>query len=301
MRIIICLFLFVMGLVSVPNGQKAAGPELKSLVETERAFARMAEEKGTRASFMEFIADDGILYRPGPVNGKKWMQDHPVPPSATRNLLSWQPIFAEVSAAGDLGYTTGPWEYKDKITDAKPSAFGNFMTVWKKQPNGVWRFVLDMGISNPEPTQPIPAWEPPQSVVRRAQKIEVASPAADLMMRELEFSDNSRKDGAQKAFGQHAAGDVRLFREGKFPFVGRDAAAKELRTVTAQWTWHPVFADVSTSGDLGYTYGTYELREKGLKSVTEKGNYTRVWKKEKGQWRVVVDVTNALSSEKESN
>src|ERR1700730_14440547 len=83
--------------------------DLKSMVETERAFSRMAEEKGTREAFAEFIAEDGILFRPAAVFGKKWMQEHPLPPATTRSLLSWQPIFAAVSRAGDLGYTTGPW------------------------------------------------------------------------------------------------------------------------------------------------------------------------------------------------
>jgi len=37
------------------------------MVETERAFSLASEEKGIRESFAEFIADDGILFRPTPV------------------------------------------------------------------------------------------------------------------------------------------------------------------------------------------------------------------------------------------
>ena len=133
------------------------------MVETERAFSRTSEEKGTRESFAEFIAEDGILFRPTAVLGKKWMQEHPLPPSTTRPLLSWQPIFAAVSRAGDLGYTTGPWQFKQDIKDAKPAAFGNFMTVWKKQADGTWKFALDLGISNPEPKATTPMWEPDNS------------------------------------------------------------------------------------------------------------------------------------------
>jgi len=103
--------------------------DLKSMVESERAFARMSEEQGTRAAFAAFIAEDGILFRPTAVFGKKWMQENPLPPSATRSLLSWQPIFAAVSRAGDLGYTTGPWQFRQDAKDAKPVAFGNFMTI----------------------------------------------------------------------------------------------------------------------------------------------------------------------------
>lgn len=81
----------------------------------------MSEEKGTREAFTEFIADDGILFRPTAVFGKKWMQEHPLPASPTRSVLSWQPILADVSRAGDLGYTTGPWQFRKDIKDAKPT------------------------------------------------------------------------------------------------------------------------------------------------------------------------------------
>src|SRR6476646_1973963 len=90
---------------------KPANPLLQ-MIETERSFARMSEEKGTREAFAAFIADDGILFRPRAVVGKKWMQDHPLPPANNHPLLTWQPIHAFMSRSGDLGYTTGPWQYK---------------------------------------------------------------------------------------------------------------------------------------------------------------------------------------------
>ena len=39
-----------------------------AIVEAERAFARAAATKGTRDAFLEFLADDGIIFQPGPVN-----------------------------------------------------------------------------------------------------------------------------------------------------------------------------------------------------------------------------------------
>ena len=51
---------------------------LHSMVDTERAFAKASEEKGTSESFLMFIADDGILFRPTAVLGKKWLQENPL-------------------------------------------------------------------------------------------------------------------------------------------------------------------------------------------------------------------------------
>jgi ketosteroid isomerase-like protein len=61
-------------------------------------------------------------------------------------------------------------------------------------------------------------------------------------------------------------------------------------------TWSPVGADISSAGDLGYTYGTYEFSAIGKdgKSVVEHGKYTSIWKKQKdGGWKVALDMGNA--------
>lgn len=85
---------------------------LQEMVKTEQAFSKMAEEKTAREAFMAFIADDGLLFRPDAVNGKKWMLEHPVPPSDKKPLLAWQPNFA-------------------------------YARIWQKQ-EGAWRVVIDI-------------------------------------------------------------------------------------------------------------------------------------------------------------
>jgi ketosteroid isomerase-like protein len=304
MRLLLLSLLMVCVFAPALAQTKDRVDDLKSMVETERAFSRMAEEKGTREAFAEFIAEDGILFRPAAVFGKKWMQEHPLPPSTTRSSLSWQPIFATVSRAGDLGYTTGPWQFKQDIKDAKPVAFGNFMTVWKKQPDGAWKFALDLGIGNPEPKTTVPIWEPgnSQPATGSFKRIDLQAARAALLSVDREFSKASADQGPREAFLSYAAKDVRLFRNNHFPFVGKTAAADALAPITAEWTWTPSFAGVSVSGDLGYSYGIYELREKsGARSVSERGNYARVWKKVGGTWKLVVDVADPLPPETKKN
>ena len=61
-------------------------------------------------------------------------------------------------------------------------------------------------------------------------------------------------------------------------------------------TWSPVAADISASGDLGYTYGTFEFRSKDKegKETVNHGKYMSVWKKQAdGSWKVAVDMGNA--------
>src|SRR6201988_1807904 len=106
MKYLLAIFFIFLG-SGITFTQKAASP-LKTMVETEQTFSKTAAEKSTRDAFMAFIADDGLLFRPGAVNGKQRMPAHPVPPSEKRPLPAWQPAFADMSSAGDLGFTTGP-------------------------------------------------------------------------------------------------------------------------------------------------------------------------------------------------
>ena len=56
----------------------------------------------------------------------------------------------------------------------------------------------------------------------------------------------------------------------------------------------PTRADVSASGDVGYTIGTYQMNTTG---TPEKGKYVTVWKKQSdGQWKVTEDIFNADAS-----
>ena len=269
-----------------------------SMVETERAFARMSEEKGTRPSFMAFVADDGILFRPKAVKAKQWMIDHPLPPSDKRDLLSWGPSFADMAAAGDMGYTFGPWEYKSDIRDARPVAWGHFVTIWQKQADGSWKFAVDLGISNPEPAQTAFSLEEPPKNSQKTKSVTTVSEKAVLLSTERKFSGDSARGGARKAFLSHASPDVRVFREGKFPFKGKVASAEAINSDAGVWTWQPEGWDVSRSGDLGYSYGTYWLKSNDANIKPETGNYFRIWKKQGGVWKVVVDLANPVPEKK---
>jgi ketosteroid isomerase-like protein len=292
MRATTCLVITVLFAFATWAQKATTKSPLHSMVATERAFAQASADKGTRDSFLMFIADDGILFRPTAVAGKKWMLEHPVPLTENRPLLAWQPIFADMAAAGDMGYTFGPWEFKRNINDQKAVAFGHFATVWKKQADGNWKFVIDLGISHPQSAIPATPWVPAEIVKGRTkvEDVPVSVSREALLNRDRQFSEESAKHGAVPAFTKFAGEGVRLFRNDHLPFVGKEAIAEALQGSTGVLTWQAAFADASRSGDLGYTYGTYEVKTDGVLSA--KGNYMRFWKKQGGEWRVVLDVAD---------
>src|SRR5215210_7880959 len=179
---------------------------LQEMVKTEQAFSRMAEEKNTRDAFLAFIADDGLLFRPGAVNGKKWMLEHPAPPSDKKPLLAWQPSYAGMAASGDLGFTTGPWEAKSDIKDEKPAGYGHFVTVWKKQPDGSWKFMVDLGISHPQSGGPQTLWQPADANPKGSAKtVDQASELKLLLARDLKYVSVGINEGLAKAFLKFAS------------------------------------------------------------------------------------------------
>jgi ketosteroid isomerase-like protein len=238
--------------------------DLDLMVSTERAFAKTAMEKSIRDSFLAFIDDEGIIFRPTAVAGKKWLEDSP----ATASMLIWEPAFAEISKSGDLGYTTGPWENRHSISDT-PRAYGQYVTMWKKQPDTTWKFVLNLEIAHdqgvPKPVRvesPLIAMETASDFV---SEIEIERVRMELLRMDSEYRV------------ANLAQDARIYRDRSSSTIGRQNYELE------KLSWKGEGARVSNSADLGYTYGT-----------AGSNNYLHIWKKQlDGSWKVVLDLLTA--------
>jgi ketosteroid isomerase-like protein len=65
--------------------------------------------------------------------------------------LRWEPTKAEVSSAGDMGYTYGRWQIvaRDSAGAEQERARGKYITVWKRAPTGEWKVAVDGGNQEP--------------------------------------------------------------------------------------------------------------------------------------------------------
>ena len=116
---------------------------------------------------------------------------------------------------------------------------------------------------------------------------------APVVEAEHAFATYSIGRGMKEAFLRFAAPDGVVFRRG--PVNAIEVWTQTNPAPTGLLTWWPTYADVSRSGDLGYAYGTYELKPKPSDDKpTEQGNYMRIWKRHDGKWRVVLDVANPV-------
>ncbi len=111
--------------------------------ETEQNFSKMAGEEGIHKAFTTFAAGDAVLMRNNKlIEGLKNIDEHYK--NQTSKGLSWSPDFIDVAASGDLGYTYGHYTFSFiDSTGMAAKDTGIFHTVWKKQPDGTWRFVWD--------------------------------------------------------------------------------------------------------------------------------------------------------------
>src|SRR5438045_2054175 len=152
-RSLTLLLCFLAGPFMVRAAEPTPAEAARAMVESERTFYRTGQEKGTRAAFLAFLADDAVMFRPGPVNGKGAWQKR----AETGLDLIWEPTFAAIARSADFGYTTGPAKWKANKKDEKFLGYGQFVSIWKKQKDGSWKVALDCGIENPEPSgQPEP-------------------------------------------------------------------------------------------------------------------------------------------------
>jgi ketosteroid isomerase-like protein len=273
-----------LALVAFGRGAElSAENALQSLVAAEKDFAQMSVEKGMREAFLANLADDGVVFDPGPVNGKTLYAKRPVSDAQ----LSWQPIFADVARAGDLGYTTGPWEYKKSKGDEKPSAYGQFFSIWRRQGEGKWKVVLDGGVDNPAPVnRQTPVEILPNELASRVE-IDLKTARRAFAAAEKEFDAASAMD-AGAALIDAAARNIRVFRSGRFPGVGRDAAQLMIGYDHGKLRVKRGGGGISRSGDLAYSYGEYANERL---DGTEHGYFVTVWRiSVGGDWKLAADI-----------
>ena len=113
-------------------------------MDVDKAFSKMSEEKGMRNAFIEYLDSNGVLLRPGhmPIIGASAI-DYLIQQNDSSYQLTWQPQNAFIARSGELGYTYGIYTLKPASKDT--TLYGTYISIWKKQNDGKWKFVLDSG------------------------------------------------------------------------------------------------------------------------------------------------------------
>lgn len=113
------------------------------------AFAQATASRGVDG-WVEYFADSGVQVTPGRnVVGRAAIRELMAAELGdTAHVLRWHPTSAVASAGGDLGYTIGRWEWGPR-SGGTPERRGTYVTIWRRQTDGSWKVILDVG--NPDP------------------------------------------------------------------------------------------------------------------------------------------------------
>lgn len=145
------LIFLLVGLAACNSSEERQKEARKEILSTDRAFSAMSADNGMHEAFLHYAASDLVKLQEGqfPVIGKEALQNAFAGVADTMFRLTWTPVKADVSRSCDLGYTFGNYELYDfRHGEIR---HGNYITVWRKEKDGTWRWVLDGGNSTPRP------------------------------------------------------------------------------------------------------------------------------------------------------
>lgn len=248
---------------------------MDKLIRAEESFAAYSVKHSTREAFLMFLDSNGIVFDKGqPVNGiDLWLKREKRP-----GILNWFPHHAEITASGDFGYTTGSWTFQPNSIKDSIVARGYYTTVWQKDLTGTWKFLIDLGVSNS-----------PEFEMKKINKIE------NVAIRYLPADKKSMLVAEKKFISQFESSKINSYKN-SLSLVAvvlnrnnekQATTVKEIEKIIDltpnNIKYVMLGAQISDSGDLGFTFGTTFINDKT-------DNYLRIWRREIEGWKIAVEV-----------
>jgi hypothetical protein len=192
--------------------------------------------------------------------------------------LVWRARYIGVAPSGDLAFSAGP----SLLRDAGRPSGGFYLTVWKRQPDGGWKFVLDHAVDMPPSVWSVLA--KPLSVLNTEPP---PGPASNEGMREADGALNmALPKGAAAAFGERLDEQAVLMRTNRPVAQGRRKALVLVADSPPILSASTLGGSRSMDGSLGYTYGRARWAGSAGPRI---GYYVRVWRATPQGWRLLAD------------
>jgi ketosteroid isomerase-like protein len=137
----------------LPRGSRADA--VHRVREADSAFALAADLQGTGEAFAAYVAPQGGVFAGSElVTGMAAVRALYDEQQRAGGTLNWRPVFADAAASGDLGMTIGEYVFTGRGANGSVvQRFGKYLTIWQRQPNGDWKFVIDGGNISPTPNR----------------------------------------------------------------------------------------------------------------------------------------------------
>jgi len=271
--------------------------EKSNLLEKDREIAAASSRHGILEAIHPFLADDALLFplKGHPIVGRstceKLMKQEEIKNRAGR--LTWEPVGADVSAAGDLGYTYGHFDLPAGEGKKDLIYYG---MIWKKDTGGNWKVAVCQRLVLLENLSQKP-------LDMKLDRSKADERTGDVIATEYAFAKYAGEKGIIEAFHQFIADTgIALGPSGtprtKETYAGALAAARKREKSSAGKAlleWEPVFSYVAESGDMAYNFGPYTYTGTRADGTVETGHgyFLTVWKKQPDNtWKFVFDGGN---------
>lgn len=134
------LLLFVIVSFSCSSNTETAANEL---LKVDIEYSNMSKTEGRNKAVVHYIDQYSVFLKPQkqPIVGKNAILNILSRNEDKKSTLTWEPTSAFISESGDLGYTYGTYKMKKRRKITK----GTYVTIWKKNKEGEWKFVLNSG------------------------------------------------------------------------------------------------------------------------------------------------------------
>lgn len=243
------------------------------VVAIEREFASYAAEHGWVEAFLNYSAPDGQLAGArGIAATAAALEGAP----ANDRSLAWWPVLAGIARSGDFGFTTGSFSI-----DASRAPRGQYFTVWKRQPDGTWRWIFDGGPGSV--LDPV-AEGPPSAAVAAFPVATQGTGSATEAVRQVRALEEGIATASDLA--AHLAADARVYRRQRARAEGGVAAVENSRHPNPAVCFRLVRTEASGAGDLAFTLGEAQWQ---AGHVARAGAFGRIWQYRDGRWVIIYD------------
>ncbi len=263
------------------SAPKSSGPKSSAaeIERAERAFAADGLALGIRDSFLKHMADDAMVFRPGPVNAKALYEKSP---SSKTPKLEWWPQKVVIARSGDLGLSVGPWAIGGKRG-------GYYATIWRKGADGQWKWIYDGGaeaLAAKAPGPETPAIQGPAAT-------RGATSPAEALAAVREAEDRLGRAAATDAPGAYRAAlaaDAWLTGPGGTEDLAPSDLPARIGLRPPAMTLSMAGGGASAGGDLVWTHGTARWTRPSDTPVDT--HYMHVWQRRAEGWRLIFETLN---------
>jgi ketosteroid isomerase-like protein len=141
MKTFFLIFVLTFCLLSCTPKKQVPDPQV--LLDADLAFSDYSAKNGIHEAFIEFAHDSVVLLKPKrmPIVGKPSLIESYIGKSDSGIVLTWKPAQAIIAESGELGFTYGFWLSVSQTDTSR----GTYLTIWKKNENGKWKYIADTG------------------------------------------------------------------------------------------------------------------------------------------------------------